>query len=258
MDFRFHFRRKSTLIRQKSPTDLKKILVGRLECRFPDGNEIHSRRLHQSNGNLFEHVKFYILPTFYTLIGWTLIKNALEFQLVEILNFEPVKLVCMFCILCASHFKRAVPGARYCTIHWTLSLRRCSHEQCWPTAHLLLVMLSIMDKWGWHCHSCCRWSWWLYCRRPTGYSVWYCSHRHPRRQEFKHTCTRPTTTTLNPLFLVVYRSIVCICTIKSSRFGLHLGGCGWKAKIEFPFYDKGPYLGFDENVNENWFSFPFP
>ena len=72
-------------------------------------------------------------------------KNALEFQLVEILNFEPVKLVCMYCILCAPHFKRAVPGARYCTIHWTLSLRRCSHEQCWPTAHLLLVMLSIMD-----------------------------------------------------------------------------------------------------------------
>ena len=143
INFRFRYRRKWTLTRRKSPTDLKP-----LECRFPDGNEMHSCRLHQSNGNLFEHVKFYILPTFYTLIGWTLIKNALEFQLVEILNFEPVKLVCMYyyyCILCAPHFKRAVPGARYCTIHWTLSLRRCSHEQCWPTAHLLLVMLSIMD-----------------------------------------------------------------------------------------------------------------
>lgn len=27
---------------------------------------------------------------------------------------------------------------------------------------------------------------------------------------------------------------------------------------EFPFHDKGPYLSFDENVNENRFSFPFP
>jgi hypothetical protein len=80
INFRFRYRRKWTLTRQKSPTDLKKILVGRLECRFPDGNEIHSRRLHQSNGNLFEHVKFYILPTFYTLIGWTLMKMRLNFN----------------------------------------------------------------------------------------------------------------------------------------------------------------------------------
>ena len=32
-------------------TDLKKNLVGRLECRYPDGNKIHSCRLHFSNGN---------------------------------------------------------------------------------------------------------------------------------------------------------------------------------------------------------------
>ena len=75
INFRFRYRRKWTLTRRKSPTDLKP-----LECRFPDGNEIHSRRLHQSNGNLFEHVKFYILPTFYTLIGWTLIKMRLNFN----------------------------------------------------------------------------------------------------------------------------------------------------------------------------------
>ena len=80
INFRFRYRRKWTLTRRKSPTDLKKILVGRLECRFPDGNEIHSCRLHQSNGNLFEHVKFYILPTFYTLIGWTLMKMRLNFN----------------------------------------------------------------------------------------------------------------------------------------------------------------------------------
>ena len=67
-------------LRYENLDENRKILVGRLECRFPDGNEIHSRRLHQSNGNLFEHVKFYILPTFYTLIGWTLIKMRLNFN----------------------------------------------------------------------------------------------------------------------------------------------------------------------------------
>ena len=185
-------------------------------------------------------------------------KNALEFQLVEIVNFEPVKLIHIaYCVRLISNVQNQVPGTVQFIEHCRCVVVHMNNAGPPPTFSSSCFP-SWTQEWGWHCHSCCRWSWWLYCRRPTGYSVWYCSHRHPRRQEFKHTCTRPTTTTLNPLFLVVYRSIVCICTIKSSRFGLHLGGCGWKANTEFPFYDKGPYLGFDENVNENWFSFPFP
>ena len=64
INFRFRYRRKWILTRQKCPTDLKKILVGRLECCYPDGNEIHSRRLHFSNGNLFEQPKCCILHLF--------------------------------------------------------------------------------------------------------------------------------------------------------------------------------------------------
>ncbi len=141
-------------------------------------------------------------------------KNALEFQLVEILNFEPVKLVHIaYCMRLISNVQYQVSGIVQFIEHCRCVVVHMNNAGP-PPIFFSSCFPSWTQEWGWHYHSCCRWSWWLYCRRPTGYSVWYCSHRHPRWQEFKHTCTRPTTTTLNPLFLVVYRSIVCICTIK--------------------------------------------
>ena len=134
MDFRFHFRRKSTLIRQKSPTDLKKILVGRLECRYPDGNEIHSCRLHFSNGNSFEQLKFYILHI--DLVGLVYILRLTRISIDWSLNQS------------ASHV--------------TLSLRQislntfllwCWHEQCSPT-YFLSCFPSYTHEWCWHCISC--------------------------------------------------------------------------------------------------------
>jgi hypothetical protein len=83
MDFRFRYRRKSTLIRQKSLTDLKKLIVGRLECRYPEGNEILSRRLHFSNGNLCEQLIFCILHVDLVGLLWSTSYARLEFQLIE-------------------------------------------------------------------------------------------------------------------------------------------------------------------------------